>query len=85
MNILLVDDERLAVEVMNRMIDKEKYGFSTIYKALSMTGKENNNRISTCIQKPLHKIQPTSTRHLDITDNNINIRLLADLLCLFHA
>lgn len=36
MNILLVDDERLAVEVMNRMIDKEKYGFSTIYKALSM-------------------------------------------------
>lgn len=32
MNILLVDDERLAVEVMNRMIDKEKYGFSTIYK-----------------------------------------------------
>ena len=68
MNILLVDDERLAVEVMNRM-----------------TGKENNNRISTCIQKPLHKIQPTSTRHLDITDNNINIRLLADLLCLFHA
>lgn len=27
MNILLVDDERLAVEVMNRMIDKEKYGF----------------------------------------------------------
>ena len=37
------------------------------------------------IQKPLHKIQPTSTRHLDITDNNINIRLLADLLCLFHA
>ena len=35
MNILLVDDERLAVEVMNRMIDKEKYGFSTIYKALT--------------------------------------------------
>ena len=34
MNILLVDDERLAVEVMNRMIDKEKYGFSTIYNAL---------------------------------------------------
>lgn len=34
MNILLVDDERLAVEVMNRMIDKEKYGFSTIYKSL---------------------------------------------------
>ena len=25
MNILLVDDERLAVEVMNRMIDKEKW------------------------------------------------------------
>lgn len=36
MNVLLVDDERLAVEVMNRMIDKEKYGFSVIYKALSM-------------------------------------------------
>ena len=36
MNILLVDDERLAVEVMNRMIDREKYGFSVIYKALSM-------------------------------------------------
>ena len=37
MNILLVDDERLAVEVMNRMIDKEKITvFSTIYKALSM-------------------------------------------------
>ena len=27
MNILLVDDERLAVEVMNRMIDKEKIRF----------------------------------------------------------
>lgn len=43
MNILLVDDERLAVEVMNRMIDKEKYGFSTIYKALSM--KQARRRI----------------------------------------
>ncbi len=36
MKVLLVDDERLAVEVMNRMIDREKYGFSIIYKALSM-------------------------------------------------
>lgn len=27
MNILLVDDERLAVEVMNRMIDKENTVF----------------------------------------------------------
>lgn len=32
MNILLVDDERLAVEVMNRMIDKEKYGFPQFTK-----------------------------------------------------
>ena len=28
MNILLVDDERLAVEVMNRMIDKIRFFYN---------------------------------------------------------
>lgn len=37
MHVLLVDDEKLALEVMDRMIDREKQGISVLYKTLNMS------------------------------------------------